>query len=495
MSKEQYLSLIKSALGGCAVGFGLSQGLSILIPLGVAVLWASRGSLAMASFWGFSAVLVSHSWLLALHPLTWIGVPQVLSLPITLLIWFLCGLYGAILVGFWTLADKIIFGKAGINASEQDQFFQALVMASVWGIAEVLLAQSPFFWIGLGQSFLPQDRIISGLARWVGSGGLAAINLLIGWWICHVFTSWKRGKSVKKTIIIGSFSLVIVHVIGWILLIPTPSNNNISIAFWQTAVPTREKFSGNYKNIPVLLDDNLKELEKDKASLLVAPEGTLQLGQELKSPASIPLLIGGFRWKGGEQRSSLLVFDEGEIAPSLSIDKYRLVPLGEWLPSIFGVRLPGLSAVGGVQPGNYSRLLEWNGPEVAVAICYELSDGTSLASAVRDGGQWIASISNLDPYPISLQRQFLSLAQLRSIETGRDLLSVANTGPTSLFFPSGKILPLLPSFTKGIGIAKVNLRDEVTIYNRVRETPLICALILGLLGRYFGNLKAKFGFH
>ena len=37
--------------------------------------------------WGAAAVLVSHRWLLWLHPLDWVGVPLPLSLPLCLLLW------------------------------------------------------------------------------------------------------------------------------------------------------------------------------------------------------------------------------------------------------------------------------------------------------------------------------------------------------------------------------------------------------------------------
>ena len=100
-------------------GAGLLAGLA-LAPLGVplllwpalALLWAlagsppaclgrGRGPLVAAGLWGLAAVLVSHRWLLWLHPLDWIGVPAPLSLPICLAIWLGCGLLGGALVSLW----------------------------------------------------------------------------------------------------------------------------------------------------------------------------------------------------------------------------------------------------------------------------------------------------------------------------------------------------------------------------------------------------------
>ena len=56
---------------------------------------------------------------------------------------------------------------------------------------------------------------------------------------------------------------------------------------------------------------------------------------------------------------------------------------------------------GGIESGNPSRLLDWEGPSFAGAICYELSNGKAIAKAVNQGAKWILVIANLDPYPIS----------------------------------------------------------------------------------------------
>ncbi len=163
------------------------------------------------------------------------------------------------------------------------------------------------------------------------------------------------------------------------------------------------------------------------------------------------------------------------------IDKHRLVPLGEWLPSLPGINFRGLSSLGGLESGEASRLLDWQGgPPVAVAICYELTDGNALANATKDGAQWILSIANLDPYPISLQKQFLSLAQLRSIETARDLVSVANTGPSALISRYGQVRSIVSPFTEGVGVLDLNFSNEITGYVRWGELPLLFSLITSL---------------
>ena len=333
---------------------------------------------------------------------------------------------------------------------------------------------------------LPGDRILAGLARWIGAGGLASIQLLIGFWVLHTVIAFRRGTWGRKSFLFGFLLLLLAHMMGAILLSRNTAFESISVALWQPDIPIRTKFSEEQQNrLPKKIQESLERAKALSASLLIAPEGMLSANQDLLAPAPVPFLSGGFRWVRGMQRSSLLVFDRGERAFSRAIDKYRLVPIGERVPSFFQFSTKGLSAVGGLEPGTPSRLLSWSGPSLSAAICYELSDGYAVATAVKDGAKWILAIANLDPYPLSLQRQFVSLAQLRSIENSRDLISVSNTGPTSLFLSSGEVYPVIPPFTEGIELAEVNLNREITAYTRWKEAPLIGIFLLCLFGIYF----------
>ena len=85
---QKYLKFLLATLGGLLAGLGLSQGVVLLVWIGLAILWSSREFPLMGFIWGAFATLVSHRWLLSIHPLTWLGVPQSLSLPISILI---CG--------------------------------------------------------------------------------------------------------------------------------------------------------------------------------------------------------------------------------------------------------------------------------------------------------------------------------------------------------------------------------------------------------------------
>ena len=252
---------------------------------------------------------------------------------------------------------------------------------------------------------------------------------------------------------------------------------------WQTNIPIRQKFSQEEINaLPSKVNRALTEAFEMNASFLIAPEGTLPLDRSKIRDFSIKFLSGGFRKINGSLRSSLLVFNPGEESFSDVLDKSRLVPLGEWIPALPNFLKNGLSAVGGIESGNPSRLLDWEGPSFAGAICYELSNGKAIAKAVNQGAKWILVIANLDPYPISLQRQFLSIAQLRSIETSKNLISVSNTGPTSLIKSNGRIDTLLKPNEELVQLADLELNGKKTLYTLISDLPMIAVTLISLIG-------------
>ena len=480
MGNDRSLALVQGGLGGLLAGLtlGLPGGWWLGGPLwmipALALLWSAQRRPAAAALWAAVAVLVSHRWLLALHPLTWIGVPAPLSLPLALLIWGFCAAVAALLLGVWAALATWI---------DSSRFGSAVLLAGVWGLKETALSRTPLFWIGVGGSLLPADPWFAGLARWIGAGGLAALLLLMGWWLWRgVRLAQLRMQGWRLWLAAGLLVLLLAHGLGGRLLASGPEPVlGWRVALWQPAIPTREKFQPEQQARQAAgLESALEQAALQGADWFVAPEGTLPLDARLRSPAPLPLLSGGFRWRQGRQRSALLLIPTGAEQPSAAIDKHRLVPLGEWLPDWPGLGA-GLSAVGGVEPGPPSRFWRWSGPPAAVAICYELSNGAAIARAVAEGAQWLLTIANLDPYPVLLQHQFLALAQLRSLETARPLLSAANTGPTATVSANGQTQWLLRPGVSGLALAELHPQKGGTGYVRWGEGPLGLITLLAAL--------------
>ena len=478
-----------SGAGGLVAGLALPPvGLPPLLWLALVPLWgitAAQVSPWSGALWGGLAVLVSHRWLLALHPLDWIGVPLPLSLPLCLVLLGSCAAAGGLLVALWVLLARRL---------DPRRWSSALLLCGGWGLGEVLLAKGPLFWLGLGASALPGDRALAGLAAIGGAGLVAAVQLAIGWCLWR----WWLGPSRRRWALVVALVLVVGHGIGAgaLALIPVAGQRSERVLVLQPAIPTREKFQpAQQELLRRRLEAALSEAKDRDGAVVLLPEGALGADSSLAMPAPLELIAGGFRWqeRGAEleQRSSLLRFEPGETTPGGWIDKHRLVPLGEWVPLAGLARWSGLSAVGGLEPGSPSRLLPRPQGAIGVAICYELSDGSGLALAVRDGARWLLLSANLDPYPPLLQSQFLALAQLRAIETGRSVVSAANTGPSVLVGARGQVEQQVAAGRPATGLFTVPLLEALTPYDRFGEGPLFLVLALGALARARGAKISK----
>ena len=470
-------SLLVASLAGLLAGLALPPlGWPPLLWLALVPLWG-LGPLAAGSTAAI-AVLVSHRWLLWLHPLDWVGVPGLLSLPLCLLLWGSCGLLAGLLVACW----RALIGRMGAERPAT-----ALLGAVLWGLVEVGLARGPLFWLGLGSAALPGDRPLAGLAVAIGAGGLAAVQLLLGWGLWRLLLSARSGRGRwGRPALFWAAAVLIAHGLGWgLLAAESPSSPKAtSLLLLQPAIPTRHKFEfAQQQRLLERLAAAQQEGSERGVQAVLLPEGSLALGQSLPLQAPVEVLSGGFRFNGGDQRSSLLRFAPDQIEPSGWVDKHRLVPLGEWVPLAGLLQWSGLSAVGGLTPGSPSRLLSRPGGAIGVAICYEIADGHGLASASRDGAQWLLASANLDPYPPLLQQQFSALAQLRAIESGRWLVSVANTGPSLVINHQGVVQDTLPSGRSSTGVVELRQRQGPTPYARWGEWPLLTLGVAGIVWR------------
>ena len=466
-------------LGGILGGISVSTHFwLIFMPISLFILWKRSKRKITNFWWGFFFVLISHSWLYDLHPLTWLGFSWFASLIIAISILLFCAFWGGLLVYLWGLLVEMILWKEDVFKMKiMPLTIKVFFLSLTWGIGELILSQTPFFWIGLGESLVPGDIYLAGLARWIGASGLCVLQILIGFWIFFSHGRWRRKLHFKKIFIFGLLIIIFLHLFGG-LTNPIKTNSEFPVAIWQTNIPTREKLK--------IDDEFIKEKQSiaqeyalaNQAKLLVAPEGTLSNNFYLPKGIKVNTLAGGFRNYDNELRSSLLGFQIGDKSFTSFIDKNRLVPLGEKIPRFLNSFSRGLSAVGGIQPGSDSRFFDPKfTPPLAVAICYEISDGVKIRKAINSGAKLIITAANLDPYPIKLSNQFLSLARLRSIENKKNNLLVSNTGPSGLVQDDGKIIQMLDLNVEQNEIVFPNFSSEKTFYTKFGDKPILFLFI------------------
>ena len=485
--KQYFYPCLGGILGGISVS---TYYWIIFMPISLFILWKESGRRIANFWWGFFFILISHSWLYDLHPLTWLGFSWFSSLISSISILIFCSFLGGLLVYLWGLLVEITFSKEDIFKMKKLPLSVKIFFLSVsWGIGELILSQTPFFWIGLGESLIPGDIYLAGLARWIGASGLCVLQILIGFWIFFSHGRWRRKIQFKKTFIYGLLIIVFLHLLGG-LTTPLKRNYEYPVAIWQTNLPTREKLKKDDEFIKEKLLIAQKYALANKAKFLVAPEGTLSNNFYLSEGLKVNTLAGGFRNSKNELRSSLLGFQIGDKSFTSFIDKNRLVPLGEKIPRFLDSFSRGLSAVGGIQPGSDSRFFDPKFTEpLAVAICYEISDGLEIRKAINSGAKLIITAANLDPYPTKLYNQFLSLARLRSIENKKDNLLVSNTGPSGLVKDDGKIIQLLDLNVEQNKVVFPNFSSDKTFYTKFGDKPILLLFIFFMGLNFFWKIN------
>jgi len=485
--RQYFYPCLGGILGGISVAthFWL-----IFMPISLFILWKGSERKIANFWWGFFFILISHSWLYDLHPLTWLGFSWLASLIITISILLFCAFLGGLLVYLWGLLVEMILWKEDVfKIKILPLTVKVFFLSLTWGIGELILSQTPFFWIGLGESLLPGDIYLAGLARWIGASGLCVLQILIGFWIFFSHGRWRRKLHFKKTFIFGLLVIFLLHLFGG-LTTPIKRNYEYPVAIWQTNIPTREKLKVDDEFIKEKQSIAQKYALANKAKLLVAPEGTLTNNFYLVQGSKVNMLAGGFRNFNNELRSSLLGFQIGDQSFTSFIDKNRLVPLGEKIPRFLVDFSRGLSAAGGIQAGSDSRFFDSKfTPPLAVAICYEISDGFKIRKAINSGAKLIITAANLDPYPNKLYDQFLSLARLRSIENKKDNLLVSNTGPSGLVRDDGKIIQLLDLNAEQNQMVFPNFSSEKTFYTKFGDKPILLLLIFFMILNFFWKIN------
>ena len=484
--EKYFCGLFGGFLGGLAVS---SNAWIICMPISLAIMWSNFDKKGSNFLWGFAFVIVSHCWILYLHPLTWLGFSWISSILATSVILIICSFLGGGLVMAWGLCASQILNKRNISYLSSSQLFiKVFFLSTLWGVGELILSQSPYYWIGLGEGLIPGDLLLAGMAKWIGARGLSVLQICFGFWLFFIYFKWKKKLNFQKTLFAGLILLFVFHFLGATLIQTQLRNSPYPIAIWQTNIPTKDKLTLHNQQVHEKFVLAQKEALKTEAKILVAPEGTTKNNFKFIFGSRIDTLTGGFRLGKNGMRSSLLAFKKGNESFDSYLDKNRLVPLGEKVPSYLNKFNLSLSSLGGLQKGNASRYFKWSNSEIpplAVAICYEISNGEGIRKAVKYGSKLILSVANLDPYPQMLHDQFISNASLRSIENDRDSILISNTGPSGVIRNDGRIMKLLEKDQELISLFLPNLSKKKTFYTLNGDKPLVIIFFLLLWLNYF----------
>jgi apolipoprotein N-acyltransferase len=369
--------------------------------------------------------------------------------------WWLAGLITALFIGLmasYTGFIGLIFSRFFSNKTAFSRC--CLIFPSLWMLSEWLHCYlfTGFPWLALGYS--QSASIFKMLAPYVSVFG---VSLLTVWFSGALLFLFTRGAWLKKMMVLltaAGINYGLFHLENTKNSFTHTEANPIKIAMIQGNISQSMKWDNAEisNTINTYLNLTAPYWSYD---LIIWPEASVPL---LKSQASE--LLNELDEKAKNSQSSLLVgipidinknIYNGILALGLSNGDYlkrHPVPFGEYIPlksifaramAYFDIPMSDLSK--GPKKQDPIRFLQ---KPIATFVCYEVAYPDEVLSQSHNS-QFFVTINDDSWFGDSLaQPQQIQMAQWRSLETGRPMLYVSNTGITAIINQDGNIVASAP---------------------------------------------------
>jgi len=479
--------------------------------------------------WAIGYNGLALSWVLDLHPLTWMGVPWLASVAIALFAWVFITLWGAALVVAWYLSlnwisqrlSRLSSSLTVPSSAQPAAVFHSgthiLLGTALWCIAEDLRSRSPLDWTSLAYTQSPINLPILHLGQLSGPLTVTAAIVAVNGCVAAAVVSWVERRSeqaaarqtapqtVRFYLTLAACCLVLPHIAG-VALASQPLNeqpgSGFKVGIIQGNIPTRIKLFERGAQLALKhYTQGYETLADQGVDIVLTPEGTFPwfwvgTARQAAHPfyqailrRGIPAWVGTIGQQQGRWTQTLFTIT-GTGALYSRYDKEKLVPLGEYIPfeASLGKLISRLSPVdGSLVPGRSPQTFDTPVGRAIAAICYESAFSNLFRDQAARGGEFIITASNNDPYPARMMAQHHAQDLMRAIETDRWAVRATNTGFSGIVSPHGHTVWLSGYRTYETHADTIHRRQTQTPYVRWGNwlTPLLLGLALlgGGLGR------------
>lgn len=457
--------------------------------------------------WGLGYHGLALSWITGLHPLTWLGIPWLVSVTIAYGCWLFITLWGAALVVIWTVLIRRYEAwvlKGQLQHSIQASVIRVLVGTTIWCGLEWVWSLGSLYWTSLSYTQSPGNLVILHLGQVAGpamvTAAIVAINgLLAEAWIHHRLRVNRliHAEPVLRSGLFWSAAAILIlsHLVGYALYshpLEQPIESALKVGVIQGNVPTRIKHTaeGRQRSLQGYVM-GYQQLADEGTAAVLTPEGALPFLWDGHSYSQNPfyqavLDRGSVGWLGTFVRdddritqSLLTLTGTGEVVGRYN--KIKLVPLGEYIPfrEVLGGLIARLSPVeADMQPGTAGQQFDTPFGRAIASICYDSAFPEVFRSQAATGGQFILTASNLDPYSEVLMAQHQAQDVMRAIETDRWAVRATNTGYSGILDPHGRVQWRSQPRTYAIHAATIYRQQTQTLYVRWGDwfTPLLAGV-------------------
>ena len=408
------------------------------------------------------------------------GMPLWLSFMVLLLLSVYLGLY----TGLFGYLIKLISDKTSIPLP--------VAAPLLWVSLEFLKAHliSGFPWASLGYSQYKFLHIIQ-ISDITGVYGVSFLIVAVNAALFGLFLLRKESVLRNRIRVISISSVVFLLVLslcyGYYRLSRDYNSNErgVKIAVAQGNIPQNLKWDSSFKRRTV---DIYKRLTNEAAGhnpdLVIWPETAAPFFfqedsryrdeiLDIASAGHTYLLFGNPAYEITDNNVQNMLNSAYLISPGRETlaryDKIHLVPFGEYVPlsKILFFIEKITEGTGDFTPGRDYVVMELPQGKFGVVICYEVIFPGLVRKFVRDGAEFMATITN-DAWfgKTSAPYQHFTMAVFRSVENRIYFARSANTGISGFISPKGEILQASPIFEESLLIRNIFPSDTKTFYTK-----------------------------
>lgn len=463
----------------------------------------------LAIAWGVGYYGLALFWITGVHPMTWMGVPWIASLAIAIFCWMFITLWGVGLVVSWSVILGFINRRLE-RENLSNSLIRVVCGVALWCGLETLWSYGPLWWSALAYTQSPHNLVVLQLGKISGfttvTAVIVTVNLLFAEAI--LYRSGRNKFSSKLLSICSLTILAISHLAGYYLYqIPVGKDNlaAIEVGIVQGNISNEIKlFSEGWRKAIAGYTSGYQRLAKQGVDVVLTPEGALPFywdeivdGSSFYQAviaAKVPAWVGANGKEGSRYTNSLFTLT-GEGTTYSRYDKYKLVPLGEYIPfeSVLGKFIDRLSPLEAhLAAGKAEQIFDTPFGRAIVAICYESAFPQLFWRQAKAGGEFIITASNNAHYSETMPAQHHAQDVMRAIECDRWAARATNTGYSAFVDPHGNTIWISQINQYAVHSGTIYRRQNQTLYLRWGNwlTPtllLVSGLSIGLSRNYISS--------
>lgn len=456
---------------------------------------------AFCSFlFGFAYNLNYLQWIFSIHPLSWLGFDNTVSLFISVLALILVSAYNSV---FFVLFSMLTMCLKNSSLHPYNKgLLNIILVAFIWLIVFNKISDSEwllgFPWTLIEYSQYKNLYLIQ-IAEYLGSISIGFILVLFNLLLAQILISIFNIEKVSNRYISKSpgqaspmlYSLFILTGLiginiffGMYLYYKNHdrfTNNSSTICILQGNLPlgvTR----GSKQDINFAKKTYSTLLENNDAKLILLPEGALPVvfNRNLATQSWLKLnankkqsdVIAGSYCSNGNHLTNCVVLSRSTDKQFSYYEKERLVPFGEFTP--FAFVLPGFmkklasNVIGdGFIKGKECSPLNTSFGRAGINVCFELIFPAIIRKHSLQKANFLINVSDLSWFSSDFVRQqFLSFAVFRAIENRKWVVVAANNGISAFVEPNGKIKSQSLQNKEGVLLDWITPNNKTTFYSK-----------------------------